>query len=136
MKQYGIAYAVANFESEMLQLKSNLEIFIKDRDIPLVDRWDIWRKSPDCLKNTCWHSYNMLLGKIDLIDRACNDLERRETIDVVDFLYNEVDSIYCELEDELGEGNAPPRGEWEPEGLEVLQEKILADNMGFFCYDW
>jgi hypothetical protein len=74
MKQYGIVFAIANFENEILQLKSNLETFIKDKEIPLIDRWDIWRKSPDCLKNTQWHSYDMQLGEIDLIDRACNNL--------------------------------------------------------------
>jgi hypothetical protein len=136
MKQHGITYLLANFEVEMVQLKLDMEAFIKDKDIPLAERWDVWVKAPDSLKNTNDYYYDMQLGDIDLIDQSHNDLDRRQVINVVDFLDNAIDIIYNDLADQTLEGGMPSRENFKPAGLDELKEHILSSNMGSFIYDW
>jgi len=136
MKQYGIAYIVANFENEMLQLKADLEIFITDKDIPLVDRWDIWKNAPSCLKVAKSYYYDMWLGDDHLTDCLSDDYARHESVCMVDFIDRLIENKYCELTEGIPDDECPDQDTWEPEGMDMLKKKILADNMGSFVYDW
>lgn len=127
---------VANFEAELDLVKLELESYIRDKSLPVSDRWDVWKKAPDCLKNQKCFYYDMYLDGGCLTDSLSDDYSRHETINTADFIDRIVEIKYFEYTENVPEDKCPNIDTWEPEGMDMLKEKILADNMGSFIYDW
>lgn len=120
------------FTEQAERLKPDFEAYIKDREIPLEERWEFWRLAPDQLKrhdNWIFHG-SSLLDKI--IDNGCNCWGRGTLVDIADEICNIQENIrYCEEHPDYPYGRELTQGE-----LNVLKEEMLSVNLGSFKYDW
>ena len=114
----------------MVQMvKGKANAYFKDQSIPLAERWDTFTKAPEYLKN----DFGSMCSKLDgyfgqyvvMYDSHVHveKGERHNTTKIVEWL----EEFYAELS-ELD------RSEYIP--LDVIKEKILDKNFGFFTYDW
>ena len=95
-------------DEELKTIKKDFEYAIKDQNIPLDERWELFRKSPEYLSNV--KDFYELSDKLkDKVQRAC---ERYQQYDIYDYL------------DE------------DDENYDKYREELLAENIKTVVFDW
>lgn len=146
---------IVALEHEMKQAKPEFEAYIKDKSIPLTQRWQLWLDAPDSLKNTGgWISAGRLeafklLGYGGRHNEAISYeggmvwAERHQTIDMVDILEGMLECLADKLEVDL-----PDDFDWDDldgwrqhseeagEFLDAYREELLQKNLLSYRYDW
>jgi len=134
IEQYKVAIAAAS---------EKFKATIKDKSIPLEDRWGLFLKAPDYLiDHDFWTAGLKTLDESDNGHFSYYDnwyVERHETVHVIDKV--------SDLESDLkyfkeNPGTAVHIKKWKmffyenPSKLDELKEEILEKNLGSFEYDW
>lgn len=129
-----LAVRIALLQQEILAIKKDFEVFIKDTTIPLEERWSTWKAAPNDMKRSdSWTTHFKALPCDWIMYDGNYHADRYQTVYMIDV----VDAI----EDNLAHPN-----EWNKEyratleefgfSLDALKEEILEFNLGSFCYDW
>lgn len=108
--------------------KAGLVAYIQDLEIPLNDRWDMFKFAPSCLKNRegyIWYSGISLLD--DMLDGE--SYSKFETV-YLDEAVGRIEQA-IEYDRSIGEDVFDKL----PEVIR-LKEKILSANLGSFVFDW
>jgi hypothetical protein len=125
--------AIDKFKKEHNILKQQFIKAIKDKTIPLEDRWSFWCDAPSSLKDFSQYSVKFeSMGKkfhwtYDL------DFERYQTVDLED-LAMDLNSYVQEQADE--EQIYLRKLFRNPDLLDQLREDVLARNLEYFVFDW
>jgi len=121
-----------------IQISSARDSFteaIKDKSIPLADRWDLFSAAPEGFRGHhtwIWHPEALRsLGRREW--DALTYPERYQDIDVTDLVNDRIDLRNPENDDldndEVGEGVTR-------EIMIALMEEMLEKNIGSFTFDW
>ena len=111
---------IQKFSKHLSSLKRDFSAYIKNKDIPLDERWEMFKTAPDCLsEHSKW---------IEHFPETFQEFERN--------LYQQHDrgrfeSIHI-VEDYLGDN--PEK--WSKESIDEMKEHFLKENLKTFDYDW
>lgn len=108
-------------KSELIpKYKKYLVDFISDESLPLEERWNIWRKAPDCLKeHQSW-----------VIDEFIDPQTGKE-LNFMDMFYRErYQTVKLDYLVDIVQGGS--RDYLVP----IIQTYALKNNLGSFVYDW
>lgn len=106
--------------------KPLLEKWIIDKSIPLEERWNLWKDSPEELKNECqWVEDFTISGRgISWYDDFYK--ERCETVYLSDLIHN--------MQRDFNEPVCLKK--YTQADIDDFKEQILAKNLLSFVYDW
>ncbi len=119
-----IAEKIALINHEIEVLKPDFAEYIKDRTIPLQQRWYLFSIANDRLsKNDIYLvHFEDKIGESD-IENMGDSRNRGETIYTVEWVEGLVEDMSSEFD--------------EPDNmLDPLREEILQKNLKSFCFDW
>lgn len=111
---------IENLNKHIESLKPYFEEYIKNQNIPLEERWEMFLRSNDCLSkhiNSIFHFPFILPSGQELNDSLLKDCSRGRFLmkDIVEFSCSE---------------------QWENEFLDKIKEYILEQNVKSFDFDW
>ena len=108
------------------ELKKEFETYIKDKSIPLEERWDLFVEAPDSLSEvTDWIQHFKIenFNERDMYE----DLSKSQNVFAVDFVERAIDGFTYE--------NILSSAQIE-EISNALKEHFLSKNLKCFQYDW
>lgn len=105
----------------LVELKSDFEVYIADRTIPLDTRYQFWEFSPDCLKNQKSCIQNLELDGTEIYWFDAPLYENRGA-----------DILMTNLFDRLSE----EPDIYPEDAVNALKEEILEKNLHSFTLDW
>lgn len=137
--------AVEQMRETVKAVKSDFEVFIVDKSIPLDERFDVWLSAPTELKNhQSWIVHFKCLHD-DAVgyDGFVYNAERHETVQI-DELFDCIKESYAEYLEGEPDGTCDWSLRWyknkqkvfENFNLSDLKEEVLEMNLGSFEYDW
>jgi len=127
---------IDQFQEAVKLAREKFILVIKDKSIPLGERWELFKKAPTELKNNgSWiESFKALNeacgGEVSWYDDFCK--ERHETVHLVDLVS---DVEWCIENDQVDRGYCKAFFD-KPELLDKFKEEILEKNIESFEYDW
>jgi len=110
--------------------KSTFELYLKNKNIPLSERWETWKKAPFFMKNRSSGIHSVFVNGSDITE-CCTEY-RGTDISIASLLESHIEQA---RDDKYCDDNDLPE-DWEPEGINAAKEEILFDNVGYFKYDW
>lgn len=122
---YDICLLLDQYEAVSKEVKAHLENFIKNKTLPLDDRWAIWCCSPSNLKNHLDSSYIFLNSEIDCEVGYLGNLYHTEQNQIVEL--SKVFQSICDLSDEFLEMEGIMN-----EDIIAEKERILSFNLGSY----
>lgn len=116
---------IAHLERQIKETKAEFSEYIKDKNIPLKERWKLFKKAPDYLKkHESWimnFDAESLLEDGEIVWYDDCYVERYSTVDTTSMIewFSESD-----------------RKKFTKDFIEALREEILQKNLGSFVNDW
>jgi hypothetical protein len=118
------------FASFVENAKATFELYLKNKNIPLSERWETWKNAPYFMKHRSNGIHAVFVNGSDITE-CCTEY-RGTDINIASLLESHIE---VEHDDKWCDDNDLP-DDWEPEGIDEVKEKILFDNVGYFKYDW
>lgn len=132
-------------------VKLDFSIYIANEQIPLEERWEVFSKAPNYLKEQCGTNiFDYQDSGMGIIGYECIiHVERYQVVDVVEKVQwlEELFSEYAEYRELFGE--CAEHSSENPDtyyqitvllnsgySIRDLKEHILKHNAGYFTYDW
>lgn len=114
-------------------LREKYQKYIVDKNIPLNDRWAVFKEAPIEWKKTdsCYVTFKVAskLPSREIVWYNDFHKDRYQTVDMVDLVDTIKDNIKWSKDKKEWEG-------WNLELVEELMEEILSKNLDSFIYDW
>jgi hypothetical protein len=129
-----LSTAIDQFKKEQNALKQQFIKTIKDKSIPVDERWEFWCDAPSSLKD-----FSQFSVKFESMGRNfhwTHDMwfERYQTVDLEDVVLELENSVQVQVDDL--EQQFHRKLFRHPELLDQLKEEILARNLEYFVFDW
>ena len=126
---------IRDVQDRIATLKEDFARVIADTELPLEERWDLFVKAPDFLKEyKGWvEDFKAFPCEITWYDDF--NKERHETVDTVSIVESIVEDVKYSGGD-FEKSKLCTRLGITPDVLVALKEEILSKNLGSFVYDW
>ncbi len=126
---------IVGLEWKVKEVKNEFAEFIKDKSIPLDERWEFFKEAPEYLKNKSSYIEHFdaetLLEEGEIVWYDEFYIERYQECELV--------NVISSIEDRINSKDDYPhsRGaDYSVEFLEAFKEEILQKNMHSFVHDW
>lgn len=125
-----IMQRISYIANDIDSVKDHFAEVIKDKSIPLDDRWGLFKSAPDYLKE-----HSDWIEDFDQFnfEPTCDDYERHRKVDMV-AVVERVEEDGLEWDEVLKEYKKPTIEQ--VEDTNKFKEHILSINLGSFIMDW
>lgn len=120
--------SICSIMYSIVPVRWDFEEYIKDQDIPLTERWELFKWAPNWLKGTLSNIIGMdeIMGNRDLVMyEGPIHAERYQTMEFA--------TIIESLEENYEPGEVEAKYNVR---IDDIKERILAANVATFVYDW
>lgn len=133
-----IAQMCISIDHQITRAKDAFEYFINDKTMPIAVRWEVFKETPDYLKNKeSWiYHFECLTRNQDdeWLDNCWNRGQTVNFVDVIDGM--DADIAFLKQEAELQGTDLVFDSWYDPVIVNIMKEEIMRKNLGSFVYDW